>query len=83
MTTQEKYLERANQGASIVPFSVFAAQSYLEVCTDADYQRDSDDPPPTIAHIIDIYLHEVRGIDPAATRLIDPLDFYLYFTTGD
>ncbi len=78
MTTQEKYVQRAEQRLTTVPFSVFAAQSYLEISTDADYQRDSDDPSPTVEHLIDVYLHEVKRVDPAVTRLVDPLDYYLY-----
>jgi hypothetical protein len=83
MTVQDKHEERIEQGASVPNWLALTATAYLEIVTDADLRiRRAKCKEPTVAELIDAYLHDVCGIDRAVTKLVDPVDYYLYITTS-
>jgi hypothetical protein len=82
MTIQEKYRQRVGQGATIPSDRAIYAQAFIDCCCDAD-ARTLWPCEPAIAELIDTHLYDVCGIDPAVTKLIDPMDVYFYMDQCD
>ena len=80
MTQQDKYLHRVQQGATVPSMRAIFAHATLEAFTDADSRIETVNP--SVDTLIDIYLHDYKGIDRSVTALIDPLDYYLYNITS-
>jgi hypothetical protein len=85
MTQQDKYLHRVAQGATVPSVHAIYAQEFINAVCDGDTRYAPVgilNALVTVEHVLDAHLHDVRGVDPSVTALIDPLDYYLYNITS-